>query len=186
MSDERTRFIERIQLTTRYTMEKITQLVVLSKLEKHSEVRTLLSEELKLTYGDANTLTHYVMKTDGQSLAEGKDLEQVIVEIYSDRKIGLKSIHDLLMNQIILFGPFETIPKKGYISLKRRRQFAMIGPKSSTRIEIGINLKNDLRDNRFMAQPKGSMCQYIVNVTSIEDIDDELISTIKQAYDLSE
>lgn len=186
MSDERKRFIDRIQLTTGYTIEKITQLVVLSNLEKHSEVRSLLIEELKLTYGDANTLTHYIMKTDGQSLSEGKDLKQVIDEIYSDKKIGLRPIHDLLMNQIILFGPFEIIPKKGYISLKRKRQFAMIGPKSSSRIEIGINLKSDLDNSRFIAQPKGSMCQYIVNVTSIEDVDDKLISTIKQAYEQSE
>lgn len=62
----------------------------------------------------------------------------------------------------------------------------MIGPKSSTRIEVGINLKSDLVNSRFIAQPKGSMCQYIANVISIEDINDELISTIKQAYEQSE
>lgn len=186
MSNLRTRFIERIQLTTGRTIDEITHFVQLSKLEKHSDIRTLLSEELKLTYGDANTLTHYVMKTDGESLAEGKDLAQVFDEIYSDKKNGLRPIHDLLMNQIKLFGQFETIPKKGYISLKRKRQFAMIGPKSSIRIEIGINIKSNLVNNRFIAQPKGSMCQYLVNVTSIEDVDDELISTIKQAYEQSE
>lgn len=186
MSDLRTRFIDRIQLATGRTLEEITHFVQLSKLEKHSDIRTLLSEELKLTYGDANTLTHYVMKTDGESLAEGKDLTQVIDEIYSDKKIGLRPIHDLLMNQIKQLGQFETIPKKGYISLKRKRQFAMIGPKSSTRIEVGINLKSDLVNSRFISQPKGSMCQYIVNVTSIENINDELISTIKQAYEQSE
>lgn len=186
MSDERTKIINRIQLTTNRTLDEITQLVVQSKLEKHSEIRSLLIETFNLTYGDANTLTHYVMKSDGQSLAEGKEIDIVIDEIYADKKIVLRPIHDLLMHRITNFGSFEIVPKKGYISLKRKRQFAMIGPKSSTRIEIGINLKTVLDNNRFITQPKGSMCQYIVNVTSIEDVDDELISTIKQAYDQSE
>lgn len=186
MSDLRTKFIERIQLSTGHSLDEITQIVIKSKLEKHSDIRTFLGDELKLTYGDANTLTHYVMKTDGESLAEGKDLTQVIDEIYSDKKIGLRPIHDLLMNQIKKLGQFETIPKKGYISLKRKRQFAMIGPKSSTRIEVGINLKSELVNTRFIAQPKGSMCQYIVNVTSIEDVNDELISEIKKAFEQSE
>lgn len=185
MSDEHTKIINRIQNSTGQTIEEIESIILSSKLEKHSEIRSLLIEKFKLSYGDANTLTHYVMKSDGQSLAEGKSMDLIIDEIYNDKKIGLKPLYEMLMERIMLFGPFEILPKKGYVSLKRKRQFAMIGPKSTTRIEVGINLKSEINNSRFIAQAKGSMCQYIVNITSINEIDDELLDILKSAYEQS-
>ena len=81
MSNEKERFIHRIEQTTKTTFEDITRLVDESKLVKHSDIRTFISEKLGLTYGDANTLTHYVLKSDGQSLVEGKSFDQILDEI---------------------------------------------------------------------------------------------------------
>jgi hypothetical protein len=61
----------------------------------------------------------------------------------------------------------------------------MIGPKSNTRIEIGINLKDLINNDRFIPQPKGSMCQYIVKISNIDEVDRELLSVLKKAYDQS-
>lgn len=185
MSNEKERFINRIELSTNTTFESITNLVDGSKLIKHSEIRSFLSEKLGLTYGDANTLTHYVLKSDGVSLAEGKSHNQIVSEIYSDKKNVLLPIHETIMSQVELFGDFEIIPKKGYLSLKQKRQFMMIGPKSNTRIEIGINLKDLINNDRFIPQPKGSMCQYIVKISNIDEVDRELLSVLKKAYDQS-
>lgn len=186
MNDQKERFIARIQKSTNQSLDDITKLVEESKLIKHSDVRTFLSEQLHLTYGDANTLAHYVLKSDGESMAEGKSLDEVIDEIYQDKKSGLKPIHTVIMDQIHTFGNFDIIPKKGYISLKRKRQFAMIGPKSSTRIELGINLKLEINQERFKVQPQGSMCQYIVNLTSLEDVDEELLNILRLAFEHAE
>jgi len=75
--------------------------------------------------------------------------------------------------------------KKGYLSLKCKRQFMMIGPKTNTRIEIGINIKDELNNELFIPQPKGSMCQYIVKISNIEDVNDEIINVLRLAYNQS-
>ena len=89
----------------------------------------------------------------------------------------------MLMKQINKFGEFEIVPKKGYVSLRRKKQFAMIGPKSNTRFEVGINAKDYKKNARLLEQPKGSMCNYIVNLTDAKDVDAELIAWLKSVFE---
>ena len=46
MSNEKERFIHRIEQSTKTTFENITRLVEDSKLVKHSDIRTFISEKL--------------------------------------------------------------------------------------------------------------------------------------------
>ncbi|HSL46264.1 MAG TPA: DUF5655 domain-containing protein, partial [Anaerolineales bacterium] len=85
--------------------------------------------------------------------------------------------------EIDKFGEFEIAPKKGYVSLRRKKQFVMIGPKTSTRFEVGINAKDLAMNARLLEQPKGSMCNYIVNLSDLQDVDSELVAWIKSAYE---
>ena len=98
-------------------------------------------------------------------------------------KASLRPIHEALMSAIQQFGPFEIVPKKGYLSLRRSRQFAMLGPGSNTRVEVGLNMKDVPATGRLQAQPPGGMCQYKVKVTQVSEVDAELIAWIKLAYD---
>jgi hypothetical protein len=183
--DEKTSFFEKMKELTGKTEAEINKLYLESKLEKHSDVRKLFIDQLGLSYGFANTLTHYVMKSDGTSIADGKTQDQLLDEIYSGEKAKFRTIHEQLINVIESFGEFEVLPKKGYVSLKRKKQFAMIGPKTNSRMEVGINAKDLVNHERLEEQPKGSMCQYIVKVKDISDVDSELISWIKEAYEQS-
>ena len=74
-------------------------------------------------------------------------------------------------------------PKKGYVSLRRKKQFAMIGPKTNTRFEVGINAKDLKKNSRLLEQPKGSMCNYIVSLADEKEVDSELIAWLKSAYE---
>jgi len=143
----------------------------------------MLKEKLGLGYGDVNMLVHVVLKSDGERAAEGKSEDAVLDEIYSGAKASFRPIHEKLMKEIGKFGEFEVVPKKGYVSLRRRKQFAMIGPKTNTRFEVGLNAK-DLRKNaRLLEQPRGSMCNYIVQLTDTQEVDAELVGWIQSAYE---
>jgi hypothetical protein len=107
----------------------------------------------------------------------------VLSEIYSGKKEHLRPIHDKLMKAIAKFGEHEVAPKKGYVSLRRKKQFAMLGPKTNERFELGLNLKDNIKDTRVKPVPPGGMCQYIVPLTSADEIDAKIVGYIKKAYD---
>lgn len=177
--------LKNIQQKTGKTLEELAAMVRNSGLTKHSEIRAMLQRDLALGYGDANTLAHFVLKSDGERAAEAQGLsnEEVLAGIYIGPKAALHPIHDRLMAAIDRFGEFEIVPKKGYVSLRRKKQFAMIGPATNTRVEVGINHK-DLGDHpRLLAQPAGSMCNYKVKLTQVDEVDDELVAWVQQAFE---
>jgi hypothetical protein len=167
------------------TLEELTALIKNSGLVKHSDIRAMLQSQLGLGYGDANALVHYALKSDGERAAEAAGLknDDVLDAIYTGAKSNLRPIHERLMAAIDTFGEFELVPKKGYVSLRRKKQFAMIGPATNTRVEVGLNIKELDAAPRLVANPPGGMCNYTVRVSQVEDVDGELIDWIKQAFD---
>lgn len=76
--------------------------------------------------------------------------------------------------------------KKGYVSLRRKKQFAMITPATNSRVEVGINLKSLQATDRLAEMPANSMCHFKVKLTTVDEVDSELINWIKQAYEAAE
>ncbi|MBI5943919.1 MAG: DUF4287 domain-containing protein [Chloroflexi bacterium] len=172
-----------IQKKTGKSLAELTDIAQKSGLTKHGELRDMFKEKYGLGHGDANSLVHAILASDGTRAAEGKSKSTVLDEIYSGAKAGFRPIHEKLMTEINKFGEFEIVPKKGYVSLRRKKQFAMIGPKTNTRFEVGINAKDLKKNARLLEQPKGGMCNYIVNVTDAKDVDAELVAWIKSAFE---
>jgi hypothetical protein len=175
--------IDNIQKKTGMSLKELEAFIRKSGLTKHGEIRDMLKEKLGLGHGDANTLVHVILKSDGTRAAEGKSTDAVLDEIYSGAKAGFRPIHEALMKHVNKFGEFEVAPKKGYVSLRRKKQFAMIGPKTNTRFEVGINAKDFKKNKRLLEQPKGSMCNYIVNLTDAKEVDAELVAWLKSAFE---
>ena len=175
--------LDNIQKKTGKSLADLNAIIRKSGLTKHGEIRDYLKRELGLGHGDANALVHAVLQSDGQRAAEGKSTDRVLDEIYSGAKAHMRPIHEKLMKEIDKFGEFEITPKKGYVSLRRKKQFAMIGPKTNTRFVVGINARDFKKNARLLEQPKGSMCNYIVNLTDAKEVDSELIAWIKTAYE---
>jgi hypothetical protein len=179
--------IDNIQKKTGKTFADIAIIVKGSGLSKHGEIRDLIMSEFGLGYGDANALAHAIFQSDGTRAAQANGLstENVFDEMYHGPKAALRPIHDAVMDGINTFGEFEILPKKGYVSLRRKKQFAMLGPATNTRVELGLNIK-DLdadADPRLIAQPKGSMCNFIVRVTDVGQVDVALINWLRLAFD---
>ena len=175
-----------IQKKTGMSLKELAELAKKSGLSKHGEIRDMLKDKLGLGHGDANALVHAIFESDGTRAAEGKSEDAVLDEIYSGAKASFRPIHETLMKHISRFGEFDIVPKKGYVSLRRQKQFAMIGPKTNTRFEVGINAKDFKKNSRLAEQPKGSMCNYIVSLTAIDQVDADLIAWLKSAYEGAE
>jgi hypothetical protein len=175
--------VQNIQTKTGKSLAQLDAIRLKSGLTKHGELRDLFKRELGLGHGDANTLVHTLLKPAGETTEAEGSSDEATDEIYAGAKAALRPIHDKLMQAINSFGEFEIAPKKGYLSLRRKKQFAMIGPATNTRVELGINLKELAADPRIIVMPPASMCQFKVKLTDAAQVDADIIGWIKKAYD---
>ena len=116
--------------------------------------------------------------------AASHDPEDLLTNQYAGKE-SLKPIYDKLIEEISKFGADVTrTPKKESVSMIRNKQFALIKPATKTRIDLGLKLKGKPTTDRLgNSGPFGSMCTHRVQITTVEDIDQELIDWIKEAYD---
>lgn len=175
-----------IEKRTGKSLAELTDIVKGSGLSKHGELVSMLKTTLDMGHGDANTVVHIALKSDGQSANESLSAEQVLDGLYVGRKEALRPIHDKLMAAIRKFGDFEEAPKKTYVSYRRKKQFAMIGPATNTRVEVGLNMKGVPATDRLVQLPSGQMCNYKVKITDVKEVNAELIAWVKTAYKAAE
>ena len=84
-----------------------------------------------------------------------------------------------------MFGrDLEIAPKNAYVSLRRKKQFAILQPITKTRFEIGIILKGQVPKGKLeVINTPNAMCSHRIYIADIKDIDEEIISWLKMAYD---
>jgi len=174
-----------IESKTGKSLAELRSIVASTGLTRHGEIRDRLKADFGLGHGDANALTHFALASDGQSAAEASAAspEDVLSGIYAGPKAALRPIHDAFIAAIAPFGSYEVAPKKGYVSLRRKKQFAMIGPAGKDKVELGLNMKDVPATDRLVAQPPGGMCQYKVRLTGPNEVDAELVAWAKRAFD---
>lgn len=184
--------LRNIQAKTGRTIAELLAAVKASGLTRHGERRSWLMQQYPLGYGDANTVVSFVDKplpdlganaqagvTQMPPAQEGDPLDT----LYTGAKAHLRPLHEALMTRIEAFGDFERATKKAYISLRRKKQFAMLGPATRDLIELGLNVKGLPEHPRLKALPAGGMCQYTVRFGTAAEIDATLLGWVRAAYD---
>jgi Domain of unknown function (DUF5655)/Domain of unknown function (DUF4287) len=160
-----------------------------SGLTKHSDIVAMLKSQYGMTHGSAHRIALKARDADAASIVQAAKASGTdpVADLYTGKKAGLKPLHDALMTAITTFGnDIELAPKKGYVSLRRKKQFAMIQPTTATRLDVGIILKDVLTTERLeSAASFNALFTHRVRVNSINDIDEHLITWLKQAYDLA-
>jgi predicted transport protein len=180
--------LKNIQARTGKTLAELHAAVAASGAAKHGERRSWLMEHFKLGYGDANAVALFIDKplpdlsggapTAAATVANGDPLDA----IYTGAKAGLRPLHEAVMAKITALGDFEVAPKKSYVSLRRKKQFAMVGPATKDSLEIGLNAKDLPANARLIRQPTGSMCNATTRITSAAEVDAQLQGWLRQAY----
>jgi hypothetical protein len=181
--------LKNIQARTGKSIAELHAAIAASGATKHGEQRGWLMAQFKLGYGDANTVVRFIDQPmpdlgGGPPPTEVPAADQdPLAAIYTGAKADLRALHDAVMSQIKTFGAFDEAPKKTYISLRRRKQFAMMGPATKDSVEIGLNAKDLPAHARLKVQPPGSMCNATTRITSAAEVDTQLTNWLRQAYD---
>lgn len=172
--------IENLHKNTGKTLEQWIDIVKQQNFTKHGEIIKFLKEQHEFTYGFANFVAHKANETDAGS-AENQD--DLLAKQYQGKE-HLKPLYYKLISEIQNYGnDIEIAPKNSYVSLRRKKQFAILNPATKTRFEIGINLKGQEPKGKLEAEKPNSMCSHKINITDIKDIDNEVFVWIKSAYD---
>lgn len=172
--------VRNIEAKTGKDLAALSAALAASGKVKHGEARAWFMEAFGLGYGDANTLAHFTL---GDAAAGPPSADDALAEIYAGKKAHLRAVHDAVVSTIAPWGAFEIAPKKGYVSLRRKKQFAMLGPKTAERSELGLNLKDPLASDRFTALKAGGMCQYAAVLATPGDVDDGVVIALRRAFD---
>jgi hypothetical protein len=160
-----------------------------SGLTKHTEIVAMLKSQYGMSHGSAHRVALKAREAEAASIVKAAEASSrdSVSELYSGKKAGLKPLHDTLMTAITTSGDdIELALKKGYVSLRRKKQFAMIQPTTATRIDLGLILKDVPATERLeSAASFNALFTHRVRVSTINDVDAQVISWLKQAYDLA-
>ncbi|MBC8088292.1 MAG: DUF4287 domain-containing protein [Phycisphaerae bacterium] len=177
------KMVAALKTSTGKALEQWAKLVKKSGKAKHGELVSWLKAEHQLTHGYANLIAHKTVGSDsGSKVAAGDDL---VAEMFAGDKAAMRPIFDRLMARILTFGAdIEQAPKKGYLSLRRKTQFATLHPSTKTRFDVGIKMKGAAAAGRLEAAGSwNGMVSHRVRLESVADVNDELITWIRAAYD---
>jgi len=158
------------------SLEEWKQVIAKAGWQKHGEIVAGLKAEHEVSHGYANQIALRAREEDQPS---GVDPTE---EIFAKRPEA-KVVYENLILRIRAFGDdVDIAPKKGYLSIRRKKQFAILQP-AAGRLDVGLQLKGVEPTGRL--EESGSfnaMLTHRVRVASVQEIDDELVGWLKKAY----
>lgn len=176
--------IDNMPAKTGRSLAEWFQLLAPTGLQKHGDILKLLKGDHGVTHGYANTISILYRQQAAGGPPAGDDL---VAAQYGGGKETLIPIYEAIVAAVSAFGAdVEVAPKKTYVSLRRKKQFAIVQPSTRTRVDLGLNLKGVAGTERLAeGNAFGGMCTHRVPLTSPDEVDQELIAWLKMAYDQS-
>ena len=158
------------------SLEEWKKILKAKSFEKHGEAMKFLKGEHGVTHGFANTI-----------IALSKDTNPSADDLVNEQYKGKEDLLPIYNKLIAVTSAFGTdvvkTPKKTTVSIIRKRQFALIKPATKSRIDLGLKLKDTPTTKRLgNSGPFGTMCTHRVQITHVSEVDDQLISWLREAY----
>lgn len=170
-----------IEAKTGRPVAEWVRLVQASGHEKHGQIVKFLKSEHGFTHGYANLVAHRALQS---SHAEHDD-DALVAAQYAGAKAGLRPIYDRIIEITQAFGDdLEIAPKKSYVSLRRKKQFALVQPSTRTRVDLGINLKGREPTSRLEASGSfNAMVSHRVRLEAPDEVDSDVAGWLEEAFD---
>ena len=171
--------IERLPDVTGRSLEEWKTVIAASGLTAHGKIVAMLKGD-GVTHGYANLIAHKTLKSDAGSVADEVDL---VAEQYAGMRAAMRPVYDAVMSEVTRLGAdVEVAPKKAYVSLRRKTQFALLQP-SAGRLDVGIKLPGTPPTARLEASGSfNAMVSHRVRVGSVAEVDAQLVAWLREAY----
>jgi len=167
-----------IEKATGRSLDEWTAIIQRSGLEKHGQLVAMLKDEYGLGHGNANLL---VVKARESAEVGPQAGDNLVDSHYAGKNAPLRPLYDTVVARVRHFGDdVELAPKRTYVSLRRRKQFGLVGP-AAGQLEVGVNLPGKEPTDRL--RPASGMATHRVRLGDEAGIDDELIGWLREAYE---
>jgi predicted transport protein len=178
IDDQTANQVANLERSSGRSLAEWIEVVRASGIEKHGEAVAMLKREHGIGHGNANLV---VVKA--REAAEGgpPTPDELVASHYRGRHADLRPAYEAVVAAVRTLGPdVELAPKKTYVSLRRRRQFAQVGP-AGGELEVGLNLPGHPGTERL--KTTSGMATHRVRITGASGLDDELLGWLREAYD---
>jgi len=170
---------ERLQATTGDDVATWNERVRATGLETEAELRAWLAER-DIT-GYAQMLL--VMERFGYPDFLTATADELVDAQYADRP-ALRPVYDAVVAAALALGEVHVQARKGYVPLVGpRRTFAVLQASTKARVDLGLRLDREPGGRLLPARSVGNRdCAVRVALTSVEDVDDEVLGLLAEAY----
>ncbi|MEA1651040.1 DUF5655 domain-containing protein [Nitrospirillum sp. BR 11164] len=148
-------------------------------LTKHGEMVAWLKAEHGFGHGYANHVAKCAL-----AAATPRSADDPVAHLF-EGKAQLRPLYDALVAVVMALGPdVEMAPKKANVSIRRRKQFALIQPSTRTRLDLGLVLKAHPPEGRLEASGSfNAMFTHRVRLEAAADLDADVLAWLREAYD---
>ena len=165
--------VRNIEKAYGHSIDELTKVIGASGLTKHTEVVAMLKERYGMTHGAAHRVGLVARDRLGVGTSAGAKAAAP----------GVDAVYAALLALARALGPdVEEAPKKGYVSLRRRKQFAMLQP-GAKHVNLGLVLPGVKPSGRLEAAGTwNALFTHRVRVESAAGIDGEIEGWLRDAY----
>jgi hypothetical protein len=181
MADEFATMAENLRTKTGKTLDEWIAVARASGIGAHMALVNHLKGEHGLGHGYANMVVHAANASSSLS----HDDDALVAAAFDGAKAHWRPLYDRLVALVQGFGgDVERAPKKGYVSLRRKKQFALLMPSTKDRFDIGLALKGEAPAGRLeLAGSWNAMVSHRVRVAAEAETDDQVAGWLRAAYD---
>lgn len=165
--------LRNIEETYGLSIDDLVAEVAESGLAKHTDVVAMLKQRHGMAHGAAHRVSLVARDRLAQRPARAAPVATEAVQ----------GVYEALLRTIVGLGEdVEQAPKKGYVSLRRRKQFAMLQP-GARWVNLGLILPGVADGPRLEPAAKwNALFTHRVRVASAAEVDDEIRTWLQEAY----
>lgn len=181
MADEFEKMGESLRAKTGKGLDEWVAAARATGIAGHMALVNHLKSEHGLGHGYANMIVHAANASSSLS----QDDDALVEAAFDGAKAQWRPLYDRLIALVQGFGDdVELAPKKGYVSLRRKKQFALLMPSTKDRFDIGLALKGEEPAGKLeLAGSWNAMVSHRVRIAADDEADADVAAWLRAAYD---